>query len=467
MNPRKINIHENKILIAVVLVADVIISNLLYWLFCSFVKGGMGLVSMRQTMVAGTIIYLACTMHNGVVLYHHKVSNHQIVMRVMQNVFTYAVLSFLLFTLGGFSHLPVVWMIAFWMSFVVCSAFFRIFFRKLVVMWRSSSRNVRNVVFVGSSDNAANILREMTETPTLGYHALGYFDYEPNAEFAENCPYLGKPSDVESYLNSQKNVHELYCCLPSKDSDDILHIIHYCLNHLIHFYSLPNVSNYQHHRVHLKMFGDVPYLSLFNEPLASPENRFIKRLFDIAVSLTFLCTLFPLIFIVVTIITKVTMPGPVFFRQKRTGLDGKDFYCLKFRSMKVNKDADTLQATLNDPRKTKWGNIMRKTSIDELPQFINVLCGSMSVVGPRPHMVKQTADYSRLIDNYMVRHYIKPGITGWSQVTGFRGETKLLSEMEGRVRGDIWYIEHWSVWLDMYIMYKTVANAVHGDKQAF
>ena len=161
------------------------------------------------------------------------------------------------------------------------------------------------------------------------------------------------------------------------------------------------------------------------------------------------------------------MPGPIFFRQKRTGLDGKDFYCLKFRSMKVNKDADTVQATLNDPRKTKWGYIMRKTNLDEMPQFINVLLGQMSIVGPRPHMVKQTNDYSNIIDYYMVRHLIKPGITGWSQVTGFRGETKEIYQMEGRVRGDIWYMEHWTIWLDIYIMYKTVANVVQGDKNAY
>lgn len=219
--------------------------------------------------------------------------------------------------------------------------------------------------------------------------------------------------------------------------------------------------------MHLKVLGDVPYLSLYNEPLSLIENRLIKRTFDFVVSLTFLCTLFPIILAVVAIVTKTTMPGPLFFRQKRTGLNGKEFYCLKFRSMKVNKDADTLQTTKNDPRKTKWGNIMRKTNIDELPQFINVLLGQMSIVGPRPHMVKHTDDYSKLIDNYMVRHYIKPGITGWSQVNGFRGETKYLSQMEGRVAGDIWYLEHWSVWLDIYIMYKTVANVIVGDKQAF
>lgn len=135
--------------------------------------------------------------------------------------------------------------------------------------------------------------------------------------------------------------------------------------------------------------------------------------------------------------------------------------------MRVNKDSDKVQATLNDPRKTRLGNFMRKTSIDELPQFINVLLGDMSVVGPRPHMLKHTEEYSKLIDKYMVRHFVKPGITGWAQVTGFRGETKKLWQMEGRVERDIWYLEHWTFMLDLYIIYKTVKNAVKGEKEAY
>ena len=240
------------------------------------------------------------------------------------------------------------------------------------------------------------------------------------------------------------------------------------MNNVVHFYSVPNVSNYLHHRMYFNMIGSVPYLSFFRDPLSSSvQNRVIKRTFDIVFSLTFLCTIFPIVLLVVAVITKITMPGPLFFRQKRNGLNDKVFYCIKFRSMRVNDDADEVQATKDDPRKTKWGNIMRKTNIDELPQFINVLLGDMSVVGPRPHMLKHTEEYSQLIDKYMVRHFVRPGITGWSQVTGFRGETKELSQMEGRVKGDIWYIEHWTFRLDLYIIFKTIANAIRGEKEAY
>jgi len=195
-------------------------------------------------------------------------------------------------------------------------------------------------------------------------------------------------------------------------------------------------------------------------PPKMPLNRLSKCLTDILLSAIFLVPtvlLLPLI----TIIIKCQSAGPIFFRQRRTGLDGREFWCWKFRSMHVNSTADNQQATKDDPRKFPFGNFMRKTSIDELPQFWNVLCGDMSIVGPRPHMLVHTE-----IDKYMVRHFVKPGITGWAQVTGFRGETRELWQMEGRVERDIWYIQHWSFWLDLRIIWMTVKLVFKKDQQA-
>jgi putative colanic acid biosynthesis UDP-glucose lipid carrier transferase len=192
----------------------------------------------------------------------------------------------------------------------------------------------------------------------------------------------------------------------------------------------------------------------------------LKRCFDIVLSLVFLiptAIIFPFIFIII----KIQSPGPVLFKQKRTGLDGNTFNCLKFRSMHVNKDADRLQATENDPRKFPFGNFMRKTNIDELPQLLNVLKGDMSIVGPRPHMLAHTELYAALVEKYMVRHFVKPGITGWAQVTGFRGETKELWQMEGRVKRDIWYMENWSIWLDIRIIWITAKTIFIHDKHAY
>jgi lipopolysaccharide/colanic/teichoic acid biosynthesis glycosyltransferase len=159
--------------------------------------------------------------------------------------------------------------------------------------------------------------------------------------------------------------------------------------------------------------------------------------------------------------------GPVFFKQLRTGKHNKPFYCLKFRSMRLNDDSDHKQATRGDSRITKVGAFMRKTNIDELPQFINVLRGEMSVVGPRPHMLKHTEDYSRVIDNFMVRHLVAPGITGWAQVIGYRGETKEREAMEKRVKTDIWYIKNWSFMLDLKIVLLTIKQTFKGNENAF
>ena len=192
----------------------------------------------------------------------------------------------------------------------------------------------------------------------------------------------------------------------------------------------------------------------------------LKRGFDIVFSLCFLCFVFPFVLLVVFIVTQCTMPGKLFFVQKRTGLNGKTFKCYKFRSMRKNEHSDVLQATKGDSRITRWGKIMRKTSLDETPQFINVLLGDMSVVGPRPHMLKHTEEYTALIDGYMLRHEVKPGVTGWSQIKGFRGEIKQLEDMENRVKSDLWYIRNWHFLLDLYIILKTVTICFGNDKNA-
>ena len=211
---------------------------------------------------------------------------------------------------------------------------------------------------------------------------------------------------------------------------------------------------------------DMEVFTTYENPLENPWNKFGKRVFDIVLSLVALI-LTALIFPFVFLIIKIQSPGPIFFMQKRTGLDGREFECLKFRSMYVNADADKVQATKEDPRKFPFGNFMRKANIDELPQFWNVLKGDMSIVGPRPHMLAHTEQYSQLIEKYMMRHFVKPGVTGWAQVTGYRGETKELWQMEGRVKRDIWYMEHWSIWLDIRIVWMTFKTFFVHDKNAY
>ena len=217
----------------------------------------------------------------------------------------------------------------------------------------------------------------------------------------------------------------------------------------------------------MEIMESIPLLAVRREPLQAAYNRALKRTFDILFSLGILLTIYPILYVVIGILIKATSPGPIFFKQKRTGLCGQEFECYKFRTMRVNADADKLQAAKDDPRKTRIGDFLRRTNLDEFPQFINVLRGEMSVVGPRPHMLKHTEQYSALIDKYMVRHLVKPGVTGWAQVTGYRGETKTLEQMEGRVKRDVWYIENWSFFLDLKIIVVTILNMSKGEKNAY
>lgn len=460
----------NKIIKSIIITGDLCILNALfvtlYYVLDTDTQRIFLSDSLPQLLVLLNLVYLLCNYSKGVVLHRRIVRADHIVMRAVRNTFCHAVVFISLITLVHFGSLSTRFLIIFYTTFLVLLVLYRLIFRHFVKIYRRKGGNRRTVALVGDGSNMVELYEEMTADPTSGFKVVGYFAEHPSDNYPKECCYLGTPQEVIPYLKKSK-AEQLYCGLTSSHSKEILPIISYCENNLIHFYSVPNVRNYLKRRMHLELIGSVPVLDIRQEPLAQPENRLAKRLFDIVFSLLFLCTIFPIIFIIIGLAIKITSPGPIFFKQKRSGEENKEFWCYKFRSMRVNKDSDKVQATLNDPRKTRLGNFMRKTSIDELPQFINVLLGDMSVVGPRPHMLKHTEEYSKLIDKYMVRHLVKPGITGWAQVTGFRGETKELWQMEGRVERDIWYLEHWTFVLDLYIIYKTVKNAIKGEKEAY
>ena len=327
-------------------------------------------------------------------------------------------------------------------------------FRAAILAARKKGRNKIHVVIVGENENAdrlAGMIRDDRD----------YADYKLVAAFGEDFP------AIDEYLRNNK-VHQLYCSLnPALKTDMVNSIIRTCENLFIEFYYVPNMDGYLHRSMTFSELGPLTVVKLREEPLANPLNAAVKRLFDILFSFLFLVTLFPIIWVFVAIGTTISSPGPIFFKQKRTGYKGKPFTMYKFRSMKVNADADKVQATADDPRKTRFGDFLRRTSIDELPQLFNVLKGDMSIIGPRPHMELHTEVYTKLVDEYLVRHMVKPGLTGWAQVNGCRGETKTTEAMAERVRYDIWYIEHWSVSLDFKIFFMTVAQILGGDKQAY
>ena len=219
--------------------------------------------------------------------------------------------------------------------------------------------------------------------------------------------------------------------------------------------------------MYIDYLKEIPIISVRREPLEDWGNRISKRIFDVIVSLFAVVFILSWLIPIISLLVFLESGGPVFFIQLRTGKNNRSFPCLKFRSMQQNKMANTEQASRNDTRVTRIGRFLRRTSLDEMPQFINVLKGDMSIAGPRPHMLKHTDEYSKLIGQYMVRQFVKPGITGWAQVNGFRGETKNVLQMQRRVEHDLWYLENWNLFLDIKIFFMTIVNVVRGERNAF
>jgi len=341
----------------------------------------------------------------------------------------------------------------------------RLCVRKMLTRVRANKRNTKSVLLIGNVKSVYEIYKTLSN-PEYGYNIKGIF-YDGESEFPEfESMKLGEYNDIYPWLMSHGEVNEIYGFIPSERQDMINMIGKFADNHLIRFYYVPIVDVFDS-KIAISFIDGTPIIAKRIEPLSKLHNMFIKRTFDLLVSSMVLVFIFPWLFAFVAIMIKIKSPGPIFFKQARTGLDGKIFLCYKFRTMKVNKDADKIQATKDDPRKYPFGDFMRKTNIDEFPQFINVFKGEMSLVGPRPHMLLHTDEYSKLINRFMVRHLAKPGITGLAQVTGFRGETKYIDQMEGRVRKDIEYIENWTFFLDIKIMIKTVTNMFGGEKNAY
>lgn len=328
---------------------------------------------------------------------------------------------------------------------------------------RVKGRNYTNVVIIGTNQTAVRLGRRLLDDEGYGYRVLGFFDKSPAPGFAGI--YCGTIDMLKDYIE-ENLVDEVYYALSGEYEESLLRVIRICDDTMVKFHYVPKISPYVGRRFELVSMGGIPVLTPQINPLSRRWNQAVKRVFDLFFSSCFLIVS-PIVFIPIAIAVKLSSPGPVFFRQVRTGYRGRDFVCLKFRTMRVNADSDRVQATDSDPRKTRVGDFLRRTSLDELPQFINVFKGDMSVCGPRPHMLAHTEQYRRLIDRYMIRHMVKPGVTGWAQVCGLRGNTDELWKMEKRVQADVWYIEHWSFVLDLKIIVKTIFNGMRGDKNAY
>lgn len=450
------NDQSNRIIKWLVMAGDIVVLNVVMLAFAKWhwrmETWGIGRVEIY--ILVNNIALMLAMLQFSTIIHLRLVNAGDILRRMVGLTMLQAVLAYLLLKVFAY-NLPIGWLILeIGTVFTFILVMKRLAERWMIKLYREVGRNTRMVTLVGQDHELEAIEEKLMKDATLGYKIVEHYPNVDDFVTATEAP------------EQLKLGEELYLCVSRKRKDVIRRISWFCDSRVIRFYYVPVSVESIGLNLKREMLDDMEVFTTYENPLQNSVNRTVKRLFDIVLSLIAL-GLTGLIFPFVWLTIKIQSPGPIFFKQKRTGLDGRNFYCYKFRSMHVNKDADRVQATKDDPRKYPFGNFMRKTNIDELPQFWNVLKGDMSIVGPRPHMLAHTEMYSQLISKYMVRHFVKPGITGWAQVSGFRGETKELWQMEERVKHDIWYMENWSFWLDIRIMWFTVKTFFIHDKNAY
>ena len=481
----------NGLIKTAVILADFIIMNLLlYWaskyLYVVHIKYPPYFASQpKATFLMANFSMIVGQFLISSLIHHRRTSFEEVFVSVMKLCVLQVSLMFISLRILGESGGMFQFMGLFLMTEFALILFSRLIEVLLIKFFRQSGRNTRSVVFVGNDPALLMLYRNLISDSSTGYKIAGYYANQDMKNCPEAIVKLGDIKDlnhqIELSANDENNengikgnhskwditsIDELFCCLSHDEHEEIVKLMKFCDKNIVHFFYVPRMSGNFLLNLQPEQLGETMVFTNHYEPLSQPFNQFIKRTFDIVVSFAVCIILLPFIPIIAWCIKRQS-PGPVFFKQDRTGHNGKTFTCLKFRSMHVNSEADSLQATKDDPRKFPFGNFIRKTNIDEFPQFFNVLKGDMSIVGPRPHMLAHTEQYGNIIDKYMVRHFSRPGITGYAQVNGCRGETKELWQMEERIQKDVWYIENWTFWLDIKIIFKTAITLFVPDKQAY
>jgi len=329
--------------------------------------------------------------------------------------------------------------------------------------YRYLGNNLRKTIVIGFDDSSKNIIKLFKSKSNLGYKYLGFFSDKKY----KNNEYLGNVDSFYKYDNLY-DVDEIYCSLASLEKDEIKKINKFAIEKNIILKLIPISTELYSKNQSIQYYDDTLVVLNVNKlPFEFTESFFVKRVFDICFSLFVCVSILSWLVPILWVLVKLESKGPLIFKQRREGINGQEFICYKFRSMVINSDADKVQATKGDCRITKMGAFLRKTSIDEMPQFFNVILGDMSVVGPRPHIESLSLKYQKEVGDYLKRHIVKPGITGLAQISGYRGEIKKSSDIKNRVRLDIFYIENWSFFLDIKIIIKTVLNVFNGEENAY
>ncbi len=425
-------------------IAIVIASNPFYWDMDIYNRS----LYLLHANMSGAITYLVFSTKN---LYLHDVFSNR-VKRISKRMLIFVVVSFVfaqLFLPTGYFKLFIVeYTVLFYFGKV---AFYMLLYRYLQY-GRTKGYFVHRASIIGLNDMAFILRDVMDGNPMLGFHFMGYVS--DNKE--DNDGILGHLDDLEMIV-AKHQIEILFVTLPAyNDIKKLKELLAVCNKIGVRLRFVPENQFWFKPKMNLESVGSLVVFNPQEIPLDGVKARFAKRAFDIVFSLVVIVFVISWLFPILFLLIKLSSKGPIFFLQQRTGINNRTFKCMKFRSMRISKDADVKQATKGDSRVTAIGRFLRKSNLDEFPQFFNVFMGQMSVVGPRPHMLRHTEQYSELIDYYRVRHYVKPGITGWAQVNGYRGETDELWKMEKRVEYDMYYLENWDFWWDIKIIFLTV-----------
>jgi putative colanic acid biosynthesis UDP-glucose lipid carrier transferase len=403
-------------------------------------------------------------------LYKDRISNkyvEEIVIVLNTLIIQFVIIAAFLFIYNKKINLPISFLLCFQIIFGFTQLIVKYAIRKKIHYdYLHDSSMLQKLLIVGSAESTKKLNQTIKANFFYGYNCIGYLSEEDRKLTDVN--YLGHPDDLAEVLKKHE-IEKVIVALPSLSESLIRYFLETCDNHGIKTFIVPNYYQFTSTSFEINQIGLIPVINLRALPLDKSENKFLKRAFDIIFSSLFLLLIGSWLFPILAILIKLNSKGPVFFKQERWGINNKKMNCYKFRTMYHQKAGENefVQATKNDPRVTSLGKWLRSLSIDETPQFWNVLIDNMSVVGPRPHVTPQNLEYSEKIESYRLRHQVKPGLTGWAQVNGARGETPDIEHMQTRVNYDLYYVHQWNFWLDIQIVLQTILNVFKADKHAY
>jgi Undecaprenyl-phosphate glucose phosphotransferase len=439
-----------------------------YVLFAGKTTDGIGLFSVFNLMAVAILSWLLPSLYFNLYRLDSVFVLESFYRNSWRSFLAHMVLwqSYLFVLQGGEQfHFATTANIFLWSVLLVYFLLSRLAFALLLLKTKKWIKQPFNVAIWGFNTTSIELAAQL-EVNNYFINFLGIINETTDHEYT-NHDEFNQAITQAIHSASEADIQELYVVTKPNFIVDLNGIFELADRYCIRLKFIPDFSGMGKHSFKAANFNNFHVITARNEPLQNAYNRLIKRVFDIVFSVCVVLFLLSWLYPIIAIIIKKQSKGPVLFKQLRTGIKNQSFWCYKFRSMTVNSQSDSLQAQKEDARVTPIGKFIRRTSIDELPQFFNVLQGDMSVVGPRPHMLKHTQDYNEQIDNFMVRHFVKPGITGLAQVSGFRGETKKVSDMKRRVNADINYVQTWSLIKDIKICILTIIVTLKGDENAF